>query len=187
VPRDKDKQRQTSPEQDVQEYEEQQAKEKQEAEERAAAAEADLMPHKRAHLVAANRETASRMQELAAEWKKDIEEAQTVEEAQKNVEHVEELRAKIAAGTATPDDMAEAADSLHHGVSPDDEDVAGCDSEDKSSVEGEEEKAMVGTKRKRTAKKTEWKRAEQKTEAGTEKRRGGGKPKWWSLHLSGRS
>jgi hypothetical protein len=51
------------------------------------------------------------MRELAAEWTRDLEEAQkTVEEAQKNVERVEELRAKIAAGTATPDDMVEAAD-----------------------------------------------------------------------------
>jgi hypothetical protein len=88
VPGDKGKKRQTSPEWDVQEYEEQQAKEQQEAEERAAAMEADLMPHERARLVAANRETARRMQELAAEWTRDI------EEAQKNVERVEELRAR---------------------------------------------------------------------------------------------
>jgi hypothetical protein len=137
------------PHRDVQEYEEQQAKEKQEAEERAAAVEADLMPHERARLVAANRETVRRMQDLAVEWTRDI------EEAQKNVERVEELRAKIAVGTATPDDMVEAADLIRCGVSPDDDDIpnAPCDSEDESSVE--EEKAMVGTKRKRAAKKTE--------------------------------
>jgi hypothetical protein len=171
VPGDKGKKRQTSPERDVQEYEEQQAKEKQEAEERAAAMEADLTPHERARLVAANHETARRMQELAAEWTRDI------EEAQKNVERVEELRAKIAAGTAMPDDMVEAADLLRRGVSPDDDDIpdAPCDSEDESSEE--EEKAKVGMKRKRAAKKTERKWVERKTEAGTEKRRRGRKAK----------
>jgi hypothetical protein len=132
--------------------------------------EADLTLHERARLVAANRETARRMQELAAEWTKDI------EEAQKNVEHVEELHAKIAAGTAMPDDMVEAADLLRHGVSPDDDDIpdAPCHSEDESS---EEEKAKVGMKRKRAAKKTGRKRAVRKTEVGTEKRRRGRKAK----------
>jgi hypothetical protein len=119
------------------------------------------------------------MQDLVAEWTRDIEEAQkNVEEAKQNIEHVEELRAKIAAGTATPDDMVKAADLLCRGVSPDDDDIpdAPCDSEDESSEE-EEGKAKVGMKRKRAVKKTEWKRAERKTEAGTEKRRRGRKAK----------
>jgi type IV secretory pathway VirB10-like protein len=119
------------------------------------------------------------MQELVVEWARDVEEAEkNVQEAKQNVEHVEELRTKIAAGTATPDDMVEAADLLRRGVSPDDDDVldAPCDSEDESSEE-EEGKAKVGMKRKQAAKKTERKRAERKTEAGTEKRQRGRKAK----------
>jgi FtsZ-interacting cell division protein YlmF len=74
--------------------------------------------------------------------------------------------------------MVKAADLLHRGVSPDDDDIpdALCDSEDESSEE-EERKAKVGMKRKRAAKKAKRKRAEQKTEAGTEKRRRGWKAK----------
>jgi 16S rRNA G1207 methylase RsmC len=88
VPGDKGKKRQTSLERDILEYEEQQAKEKQEVEERAAAMEADLTPHERAHLVAANHEMARQMQELATEWTRDI------EEAQKNIERVENYARK---------------------------------------------------------------------------------------------
>ncbi|KAJ7333262.1 hypothetical protein DFH08DRAFT_966097 [Mycena albidolilacea] len=146
VPGDKGKQRQTSPERDVQEYEEQLEREKQEAEERAAAAEANQTPHERLHLEAANLETARWMQELVEEWTKDIKEAQrNVEEAQRNIEHVEELHAKITVGTATPNDMVEAADLLRCGVSPDDDDVADapCNSEDESSVEGEEKAKKI--------------------------------------------
>ncbi|KAJ7331553.1 hypothetical protein DFH08DRAFT_814861 [Mycena albidolilacea] len=284
VPGDKGKQHQMSLERDVQEYEEQQVKEKQEAEERAAAVEVDLTPHKRARLIAANRETVRRMQELAAEWTKDIEQARkSVEEAKHNIERVEELRTrksqwapprpmtwlkrpissthsaklivlarpKIITATGTgglgcnfmptktgsiscspdtfhiraTDTAADTAGSpgpvraapdcqlirsliplvsateipgliltisisetfpvalrqhnfrSDHRVSPDDDDVpdAPCDSEDESSEE--EEKAVVGTKRKRATKKTERKRAEQKMEAGTEKRRRGRKAK----------
>ncbi|KAJ7348133.1 hypothetical protein DFH08DRAFT_808887 [Mycena albidolilacea] len=176
VPGDKGKNRQTSPERDIQEYEEREAREKQEALELAAAAEAELTPHERARLVATNRETARRMQELAVEWSRDIEETEkNIREAKQNVERVEELRAKIAAGEATADDMVEAADLLRRGESPDDDDIpdAPCDSEDQSS---EYEKASKGgLKRKRKAKKPEWKKAERKPEAGTEKRRRGRK------------
>jgi hypothetical protein len=71
--------------------------------------------------------------------------------------------------------MVEAADLLRRGESPDDDDIpdAPCDSEDKSSEYKEASKG--GLKRKRTAKKSERKRAERKTEAGTEKRRRGRK------------
>ncbi|KAJ7352564.1 hypothetical protein DFH08DRAFT_805778 [Mycena albidolilacea] len=176
VPGDKGKKRQTSPEQDVQEYEEREAREKQEALELAAAVEAEMTPHERARIVATNRETARRMQELTVEWARDIEEAEkNVKQAKQNVERVEELRAKIAAGSATADNMVEAADLLRRGESPDDDDIpdAPCDSEDKSS---EYEGASTGgLKRKRMAKKSERKRAERKTEAGTEKRRRGRK------------
>jgi hypothetical protein len=168
-----------SPERDVQEYEEREAKERQEAEELAAAVEVELTPHERARIVAPNRETARQMQELAVEWARDIEEAKkNVQEAKQNVERMEELRAKITAGTATADDMVEAADLLRCRVSPDDDDVpdAPCNSKDESSEE-EEGKAKVGMKRKRAVKKTEQKRAERKTEAGTEKRRRGQKAK----------
>jgi hypothetical protein len=67
VPGDKGKKRQMSPEQDVQEYEEREAREKQEVLELAAAMEAELTPHERARIVATNRETARRMQELAVD------------------------------------------------------------------------------------------------------------------------
>jgi anti-sigma28 factor (negative regulator of flagellin synthesis) len=116
------------------------------------------------------------MQELAVEWTWDIEETEkNVREAKQNVERVEELRAKIAAGSATADDMVEAADLLRRRESPDDDDIpdAPCDSEDQSS---EYEKASKGgLKRKRKAKKPERKRAERKTEAGTERKRRGRK------------
>jgi hypothetical protein len=142
------------------------------------------------------------MQELAVEWTRDIEEAEkNVQEAKQNVEQVEELCAKIAGGTVTPDDMVEAADLLRRGVSPDDDNIpdALCDSEDESSEE--EGKTKVGMKRKRAAKKMERKRAERKRagkgrsgkgrsgrrrrvrrkDGGDEKRR------WWKLlHQSGR-
>jgi hypothetical protein len=176
VPGDKGKNRQTSPERDIQEYEEREAQEKQEALELAAAAEAELTPHERARLIATNRETARRMQELAVEWTRDIEETEkNVREAKQNVERVEELLVRIDAGLATADDMVEAADLLRRRESPDDGDIpdAPCDSEDQSS---EYEKASKGgLKRKRKAKKPERKKAERKPEAGTEKRRRGRK------------
>ncbi|KAJ7654872.1 hypothetical protein B0H14DRAFT_2659414, partial [Mycena olivaceomarginata] len=74
--RDKGKQRQTSPEHNVQEYEEREAREKQEAEERVAAEEADITPFERRHVKVTNLKTARRMQRLAEEWTEEIWEVQ---------------------------------------------------------------------------------------------------------------
>jgi hypothetical protein len=110
---------------------------------------------------------------LAEEWTAEI------WAAQKGIDHVEELCAMIAAGTASADDLVEAADLLRHGVSLDDGDIVDepVDSEDKSTDREEEEKAKTGMKRKCLKTKTERKRAEPRTGANTEKRRRGGKAK----------